>query len=106
YHGRGANVVESRGRPGYVGRWMERQGKRLRLIDGLRGVAAALVLILHMYLATFNRAHHPRVVPVLNAVVCGFQFAVILFFVISGFVIAYSVRDATVTGRYFFGFAV
>ena len=62
---------------------------RLALIDGLRGIAAMLVVLFH-----FCAVAHLADVPVLGWLFAHGNFGVEVFFVISGFVIAYSVRNA------------
>jgi peptidoglycan/LPS O-acetylase OafA/YrhL len=83
-------------------------GTRFLFVDGLRGVAATMVVVFHFTVAATD-ASHPFisglpawVVKLLN----DGQFGVEIFFVISGFVIAYSQRQAKVTTRYFLNFAL
>ncbi|MBI1425230.1 MAG: acyltransferase family protein [Gammaproteobacteria bacterium] len=72
---------------------------RFTLIDGLRGIAAFMVAAGHLY-----GAISPAIGNRLPAVTGEFfdlgRFGVEIFFVISGFVIAYSVRDGTFTPNY------
>ncbi len=73
-------------------------------IDGLRGIAASWVVLFHLYVGTLE-IPLARVIPR----PLGFFFAhgalgVQIFFVISGFVIAYSLRRATITRSYVLNF--
>jgi peptidoglycan/LPS O-acetylase OafA/YrhL len=79
---------------------------RLSFIDGLRGVAAATVLLFHI--ATSDFFHHsPGVVqPINNLFLHTGYLGVEIFFVISGFVIAYALRNAQINARYTFTFLV
>ncbi len=79
---------------------------RLLFIDGLRGVAALAVLLFHISTSDFFK-HAPGWVVPLNTVANAVGFlGVEIFFVISGFVIAYSLRNVTVTGGFVVKFAV
>src|SRR4030095_167086 len=77
---------------------------RFRTIDGLRGLAALTVVIFHLHgqVAWTARDWLPRGL----AAVMERSFAgVDVFFVISGFVIAYSVREGSYTWNYLTRFA-
>jgi hypothetical protein len=70
---------------------------RFRFIDGLRGLAALSVMFHHLYY--YSDLHKPltEMLPasapyLLTSAACGVQ----VFFVISGFVIAYSLRDLVI----------
>ena len=67
-------------------------GGRLAIIDGLRGVAAMLVVLFHL-----SEVANLRDLPVVGWLLAHGNFGVEVFFVISGFVITYSVRNATHT---------
>ena len=82
---------------------------RYYFIDGLRGVAASLVMFGHFYgmgPATF----HDRLASIFPALLDWLMghgaVGVDIFFVISGFVITHSVGTARVTPRYFLNFAL
>jgi len=72
---------------------------RFTLIDGLRGIASLSVAVFHLSLAVEPALgkEPPKVIDY----ILGFgHWGVEIFFVISGFVIAYSIRDATFTFKY------
>jgi peptidoglycan/LPS O-acetylase OafA/YrhL len=74
------------------------QRKRLLFLDGLRGLAAVMVLGFHFYLG--NPAHEmlAQVLPGwLGSTLEHGYLGVEVFFVISGFVVAYSVRSKIIT---------
>ena len=82
-----------------------RDRSRFRTIDGLRGIAAAAVAVFHVNLAISRSA--PNWIPGwLSAVAQQGGYGVEIFFVISGFVIAYSVRNGEYSGRYLARFAL
>ena len=75
-------------------------------VDGLRGTAAMLVVVYHLYLNTESllRAHTPDW---LHALIGSFgATGVNVFFVLSGFVISMSLRQAPLSGRYVAMFAL
>lgn len=67
-------------------------GKRIKFIDGLRGVAALMVVCCHLFGAGVS-ARIPR----LFILVDSGRYGVPVFFVISGFVICYSLRNTPIT---------
>ncbi len=78
---------------------------RYTLIDGLRGIAALMVVVFHLSLtveASFNE-HLPSFIH--NIIKAG-HWGVEIFFVISGFVIAHSVRNANFTFSYLASFGL
>jgi hypothetical protein len=79
---------------------------RFLFVDALRGLAALTVLVYHFYghLSQWGKVERlPR--PIHLVITHGDQ-AVFIFFVLSGFVIAYSVGQARVTARYLGRFAL
>lgn len=81
------------------------RAQRFRTIDGLRGIAALSVVIFHLNVAISRSA--PNWLPAwLSSVVKQGGMGVDIFFVISGFVIAYSVRDGDYSARYLGRFAL
>lgn len=78
---------------------------RFRTIDGLRGIAAAAVAVFHFNLAVERSAPH-WLPEWLSALAQQGALGVDIFFVISGFVIAFSVRDGKYTPRYLGLFAL
>ena len=74
---------------------------RFAIIDGLRGVAALLVAFVHL-----SEAAKIASVPVLGYVMQHGGLGVEIFFVISGFVIAYSVRNGDHTVSFLGRFAL
>jgi peptidoglycan/LPS O-acetylase OafA/YrhL len=79
---------------------------RFTFIDGLRGVAALMVLCFHFYNQILLGGGRPQLVWPLHELVRHGNLGVEIFFVLSGFVIAFSIRGARVTGRYLGGFAL
>lgn len=80
---------------------------RFAFIDALRGIAAVMVLMGHLY------AHGPLYDPLSTLVIRPISFVfehgnlgVQIFFVLSGFVIAYSQRTVFITGRFLGNFAL
>jgi peptidoglycan/LPS O-acetylase OafA/YrhL len=79
----------------------------MTLVDGLRGVAAAAVVLPHAWVLFRDAAARPG--PIYTAVFAARIYGplgVQVFFVLSGFVIAYSLRTARVTPAYFARFVV
>lgn len=79
---------------------------RFTLVDALRGVAAISVVVYHVYLQDLvpqAAARFPE--PIHTALAHGYL-GVYIFFVLSGFVIAHSVRDAIVTPGFVGRFAL
>lgn len=85
---------------------MSAPASRFAFIDALRGVAAAMVALGHFY-ASLPKGADPHVwpEPVHSALSVGHT-GVYIFFVLSGFVIAHSIRGAHVTPRYVGRFAL
>jgi peptidoglycan/LPS O-acetylase OafA/YrhL len=59
---------------------------RLHGLDGLRGLAAAAVVLLHVWM--YTGAHDDGVPPLIDAVIGELRVAVVCFFVLSGYLIA------------------
>lgn len=78
---------------------------RLVFVDGLRGVAALMVVLYHFHENLFP-AVESWFPPVLSAVLLKGYLGVEVFFVLSGFVIAHSIRNAEPTWSYFGRFAL
>lgn len=76
------------------------QGQRFEFLDGLRGIASLLVALLHFH--TLILEHSPTVwIPsILDSIFRNGHIGVYIFFVLSGFVIAYSVRNDTITFKF------
>ena len=85
----------------------DRSPARFTFIDGLRGIAAMGVvcchLMVHCQFGQLFRAHTPGV---LFQIVNNGFLGVPVFFVLSGFVIAYSQRGVRVTGKFLRNFAL
>jgi peptidoglycan/LPS O-acetylase OafA/YrhL len=80
---------------------------RLAFLDGLRGIAALAVCLLHFYpLGPFYPALAPLFPGPLNLIVGLSYWGVPVFFVLSGFVMAYSQRNAAINARYLGNFAL
>lgn len=75
------------------------QASRLRFLDGLRGVAALAVVLYHNYLF-LNGATNVSFPSAIEALVLKGHLGVQIFFVLSGFVIAYSIRNANFSWSY------
>jgi peptidoglycan/LPS O-acetylase OafA/YrhL len=71
--------------------------KRFEVIDGLRGIAALMVAAFHLFKISENPSHALAAAKIVTR---HGWLGVPVFFVISGFVIAHSLRGSTVTGRY------
>jgi len=79
--------------------------ERFTLIDGLRGIAALMVVVFHLSLtveASFSQ-HLPAFI---HTIIKAGHWGVEIFFVISGFVIAHSVRNGSWTFGYLAGFGL
>jgi peptidoglycan/LPS O-acetylase OafA/YrhL len=79
--------------------------RRFLALDALRGMAALAVVIYHTQ-GAFSRGSQPWMPAALASFFREGHFGVDVFFVLSGFVIAYSVRDGAWTMRYLTRFAV
>ena len=80
---------------------------RLRFLDGLRGIAALAVAWFHFYWWTpLREPMHAALPAPLHVLMRNGWMGVQIFFVLSGFVIAFSVRDARVTPRFVGRFAL
>jgi peptidoglycan/LPS O-acetylase OafA/YrhL len=79
---------------------------RFVFIDGLRGIAACSVMVFHFIASgSFYPIFQSRLPHVFGVAHFGFL-GVDIFFVLSGFVIAFSVRNEKVTGRFVRSFIV
>ncbi len=79
---------------------------RFTLIDAFRGIAATSVVVFHVYKQNLLvHARAPLIEP-LNTLFVNGYLGVYIFFVLSGFVIAHSVRDAKLTPGYIGRFAL
>jgi len=79
--------------------------QRFTLIDGLRGIAALMVVIGHLSL-TIESTYEAHLPAFIHSIIKAGHWGVEIFFVISGFVIAHSVRHGTWTLRYLAEFAL
>src|SRR5436305_2409824 len=80
---------------------------RFVFVDAVRGIAALAVAWHHITLWGPLEAHSARLLPEFAlSIARNGQYGVQMFFVISGFVIAYSIRGARVTPTYLGGFAL
>jgi peptidoglycan/LPS O-acetylase OafA/YrhL len=70
---------------------------RLAMIDGLRGVAALAVVVFHLYTGTLSGPLSRAFPAPLRLAFANGRVGVQIFFVISGFVIAYSLRRRQIT---------
>ena len=73
--------------------------ERFTLIDGLRGIAALMVVIFHLHL-TVEQVYADKLPAFVNYIFKLGHWGIEIFFVISGFVIAYSVRNGSWTFPY------
>ncbi len=78
---------------------------RFLYIDSLRGIAALFVVIFHLSEAV-SEVSHPWLPPLIELIFSYGYLGVDIFFVISGFVIFYSVRNAIHTPSFLFRFGV
>ncbi|HEX4419921.1 MAG TPA: acyltransferase [Kofleriaceae bacterium] len=81
-------------------------GARYAFVDALRGIAATWVVLFHGYNKNLVPMTGYRLPQPFDAVFNGGYLGVYIFFVISGFVITQSIRDARVTPRFIGRFAV
>jgi peptidoglycan/LPS O-acetylase OafA/YrhL len=65
----------------------EAQGRRLGAIDGLRAIAALSVLVYHAWLYTLPTVDAGRTASTLDDVIHEFRLGLVLFFVLSGFLL-------------------
>jgi peptidoglycan/LPS O-acetylase OafA/YrhL len=79
---------------------------RFTFIDALRGVAAISVVLYHVYLQDLLPAARAPFAEPFHTVLANGYIGVYIFFVLSGFVIAHSVRDATITAGFIGRFAL
>lgn len=85
----------------------QRAGERLAFLDGLRGVAAVWVLLFHLGAGRQIENVLAWLPGWLHVLLIDWgYFGIAVFFVLSGFVIALSIGDAHVDGRYFARFAL
>lgn len=81
------------------------KSQRFEFIDGLRGLAALSVVLFHLHVAIDHLI--PSAFPSYLSQIFSFGYLGIqIFFVISGFVIAYSLRDIHINFAYFFNFFI
>ena len=75
---------------------IQQKDRRFEFLDGLRGIAALLVTCLHFYTLIGERsaASFPQFIDYLLK---NGNYGVQIFFVLSGFVIAYSIRQELIT---------
>lgn len=82
-------------------------GGRFVFLDGLRGIAALAVAWFHFYRWTpLHGVLQPAAPRALDWLLAHGSLGVDIFFVLSGFVIAYSTRDAEITGGFIGRFAL
>lgn len=79
-------------------------GRRFVFVDGLRGIAALTVLLYHIWLIPSQKLTSASG-HLLFAIVRRGGLGVQVFFVLSGFVIAHSLRNVVITPRVFWRFA-
>jgi hypothetical protein len=79
--------------------------RRFLALDALRGIAALAVVCFHVQ-GAFDRAPQPWMPAPLHALFHAGHYGVDIFFVLSGFVIAYSIRDDAWTMSYLARFAL
>jgi peptidoglycan/LPS O-acetylase OafA/YrhL len=86
----------------------EESKTRYVFIDGLRGIAAFLVMVYHFNMAPDAiREVYQSLLPLpIHFIITNGWFGVDIFFVISGLVIAHSVGNSIITPRYFANFAL
>ncbi len=82
---------------------------RLLFIDGLRGVAALLVMLFHFYTPIVSKLHYllaPYTPAAVDWVLLQGYVGVEIFFVLSGFVIAYTLRNDVCTPKFAANFMI
>lgn len=80
---------------------------KFKLVHALRGIAATWVVFFHAFWGEhITHLYEALPKPIAEFVFLRGFFGVEIFFVLSGFIIAHSVRDARITGRYLGNFAV
>ncbi len=79
---------------------------RLALIDALRGIAALSVVLYHAYVLDLVSHASSRLVEPADSLLTYGYLGVYVFFVLSGFVIAHSVRDVIITPAFVGRFAL
>jgi peptidoglycan/LPS O-acetylase OafA/YrhL len=80
---------------------------RFVFIDGLRGIAAMIVMIFHFFVASEFQASLNLLLPLLFVQVLKYGYlGVEIFFVLSGFVMAHSQRNARINPPYLGNFAL
>ena len=72
---------------------------RFFFLDALRGLSAFTVVMFHFYINLVPFLKNP-LPPEICTILRFFKYNVMVFFVLSGFVIAYSLKDTVVTGSY------
>ncbi len=86
----------------------EESKTRYVFIDGLRGIAALLVMVYHFNMApdAIREVYWSLLPSPIHFIITSGWFGVDIFFVISGLVIAHSVGNSVITPRYFANFAL
>ncbi|HTW94743.1 MAG TPA: acyltransferase [Tepidisphaeraceae bacterium] len=87
----------------------EKTGGRLQFLDGLRGIAALLVMLFHFYspkVSQLNFYLRPVTPAAVRLLLTNAYAGVEIFFVLSGFVIAYTLRNEICTLRFAGNFMV
>jgi peptidoglycan/LPS O-acetylase OafA/YrhL len=79
--------------------------ERFTLIDSLRGIAALMVVVVHLSLPV-EAVLSDKLPAFINTLIKSGHFGVEIFFVISGFVIAHSIRNGNWSVRYLTQFAL
>lgn len=103
----GVMVMEDGAQPSRVLKQGGEPAGRLVFLDGLRGIAALAVALLHFYtLGPFYSALGPLLPRPVNLIIGLSYWGVPVFFVLSGFVMAYSQRNAVIDARYLGNFAL
>jgi len=76
---------------------------RLQWVDSLRGIASLLVVILHLWISVLRNYHIPQSVSVkaITSIIFGYldfgKIGVVAFFIISGYVIPYSLKGKSLS---------
>lgn len=79
------------------------QPVRFFFLDALRGLSAFTVVMFHFYINLVPFLQNP-LPSELCLILKFFKYNVMIFFVLSGFVIAYSLKDTVITGSYYVNF--